>query len=413
MKRSTFAVAGLICAALTWDLAAHAAEPRLLRLSDPEVRQAPKTDTNRSPVLRSSAVDLDLDALARALEPGQPLIFGLAPDVVARAVAERVWLTGDDGFAWQGKVEGQRWGSAVLVVHKGVLAGGLWLGDRRFQILPGPGSTYRVDEIDWRALPDGNDAVEPRDSADLLRERTTAPTVAVPTKAKTNFDLVVLYTKRARDAAGGKNAIESLIELGVAETNTALNDSKTKSKFKLKAVEQVSYKEKKDMSTDLARLQRTNDGKLDSAHGLRDKEKADFVKLVVDDRDPDRCGIAYLSPKSSTPAAFAFSVTRWDCISPNYTFGHELGHNLGLAHARGSAAVSPFLPFGWGYYEPGGLFRTVMAVFRSGEGRRVLHYSNPKVRERGERTGVRRNKSDSADAARAIRDARALLSSYR
>ena len=418
MKRPIAAISVLIFAALTSTGGADAAEPRLLRPLGHERRLADhKSPAASSSVLQSTAVAVDFEALSQSLEREHTLIFDLAPELEARAVAERVWITSDQGFAWKGRIEGQPWSSVVLVVHKGILTGGLSMGERRFQILPALGDNYRVDEIDVKLLPDGNDVVHPPTTLQRLSHTPAAAhrlsAAAVPGKAKTTFDLLVFYTKRARDKVGGKNAIESLIELGVAETNTALDDSKAKSKFRLKDAQQVSYKEKKNMSTDLGRLQRTNDGKLDMVHGLRNTERADFVKLIVDRRDPNRCGIAYLSPKSSVPSAFAFSVTRYDCISPNYTFGHELGHNMGLAHARGSGVTAPFLPFGWGYYEPSGLFRTVMAVFRSGEGRRVLHYSNPKVRQNGERTGVGRKKSDSADASRAIRDARALLASYR
>ncbi|MDH3743830.1 MAG: M12 family metallo-peptidase [Acidobacteriota bacterium] len=418
MKRSTKAIVGLICVVSTWNGGIYGAEPRLLRPQETESRLSEsRSPTTGFQVLGSSAVDVDFEALAQSLERGQTLIFDLAPELEARAVAERIWITSDQGFAWKGRIVGQPWSSVVVVVHKGVLTAGISLGERRFQILPGSENSYRVEEIDLRLLPDGNDVVHPPDPVrrvSLNPSEVGRPEVAaVPSKVKTTFDLLVVYTKRARDRLGSKNAIESLIQLGVAETNTALDDSKARSKFKLKDARQVSYKEKKDMSIDLARLQRTSDGKLDAVHGLRNTNKADFVKLVVDRRDSDRCGIAYLSPKSSVPSTFAFSVTRYDCISPNYTFGHELGHNLGLAHARGSATIDPFLPFGWGYYEPGGLFRTMMAIFRSGEGRRVLHYSNPKIREDGKRTGVGRNKPDSADAARAIRNARALLASYR
>ncbi len=384
---------------------AYAAEPRLLR----PLEDARQVAVSGPEVLQSTPVTVDFQALSKALGSGETLIFDLAPDLEVRAVAEQVWTTGEESFAWRGRIAGSPWSSAVLAVRKGVLAGGLSIGPRRFQIQPGPGGTYRVDEIDLTQLPDGNDVVLPPEDD---RPAASAGSL-VGAKAKTNFDLIVFYTKKAKKRVGGKNAIEALIELGVAETNTALNDSKGKAKVRLRDVEEISYKEKKDMSTDLSRLHRTNDGKIDQVHGKRNANNADFVKLIVNRKDPNRCGIAFLSPKSSAPATFAFSVTRVDCISPNYTFGHELGHNWGLAHARSATGATPFLPFGWGFYEPGGLFRTIMAVFRFGVGPRVLHYSNPKVKERGERTGVSRKKPDGADAARAIRDARALLSSYR
>ena len=76
-----------------------------------------------------------------------------------------------------------------------------------------------------------------------------------------------------------------------------------------------------------------DDGFMDGVHARRDQLGADLVSLIVDN-DTGSCGVAWLMQTPSvTFAPQAFSVTVYDCISPNYTFGHELGHNMGAAHA--------------------------------------------------------------------------------
>ena len=59
-------------------------------------------------------------------------------------------------------------------------------------------------------------------------------------------------------------------------------------------------------------------------------------------------------------AAYGYSVVSYNCISPNYWFGHEFGHNMGSAHAPEDGG-SGYYPYSYGYKHPSNLFRTVMA----------------------------------------------------
>src|SRR5690606_15350867 len=94
----------------------------------------------------------------------------------------------------------------------------------------------------------------------------------------------------------------------------------------------------------------------------------------------DACGIGWLMQNLSPAfAANAFSVSAYDCISPNYTLAHELGHNMGSHHAPedlqpGDTALHPY---SFGFKNPNGHFRTVMAYNCGGGCPRVLNFSNP------------------------------------
>ncbi len=137
------------------------------------------------------------------------------------------------------------------------------------------------------------------------------------------IDVAVVYTRAARDAAGGVAAIEAEIDLLVAETNQAYETSRVNHRLMLVDSSEVSYAETGDSSLDLGRLRDRSDGHLDGVHALRDRVGADLVHLIVGEMD-DFCGRAY------RPGAFG--ITRRDCGA--LTFAHELGHNMGLRHDR-------------------------------------------------------------------------------
>ncbi len=125
----------------------------------------------------------------------------------------------------------------------------------------------------------------------------------------------------------------------------------------------MTYTESGDLGTDLSAVTGTSDGQMDGIHSLRNSLGADLVKLVVGNTAAGACGVAWLMQSlSSGFAANAFSVTAYPCISPNYTFGHELGHNMGSNHAPSDPVTPPPLyAYSFGYKHPSNLFRTVMA----------------------------------------------------
>ncbi len=57
------------------------------------------------------------------------------------------------------------------------------------------------------------------------------------------------------------------------------------------------------------------------------------MNLIV--TDGDYCGRGYYNyPVNSNHDAWAFSVVKASCALGNYSFAHELGHNIGMQHDR-------------------------------------------------------------------------------
>ena len=152
------------------------------------------------------------------------------------------------------------------------------------------------------------------------------------------IDVAVFYTPGARRQAGGNAEVETMIDLWVAETNQAYQDSGVNQEIGLAAREEVDYEvENRNRALALDRLRDSADGYMDEVHEIRDRTGADLVHLIADGTGP--AGIA------NTPGAFG--VTCASCDSS--TFAHELGHNMGLWHDRYVDGGSGDLPFSHGY----------------------------------------------------------------
>ena len=227
------------------------------------------------------------------------------------------------------------------------------------------------------------------------------------------IDVAVFHTPAARDAAGGPGEIEAAIDLYIAETNQALEESGVRTRVALVAREEVDYAESGKYSVDIDRLRDPSDGHLDSLHIVRDLAGADLVHLVAGNLDV--CGVAVLGG--------AFGITRHGC--GGRTFAHELGHNLGLHHdryellkRRGQALSSH--P-GYGYvnrraFDPGAppdsAWLTVMAYWTRCHDNRVpctslLRFSNPRQTWDGAPLGVPANADSMGESGPA--DASAVL----
>jgi len=181
------------------------------------------------------------------------------------------------------------------------------------------------------------------------------------------IDMLVAYTPQARRKQGGTDAMIALIQLGIADTNRAFVDSGVSASVRLVGTVEVKQAETSSFSRDLTALKSTSGGRWDEVHPLRKSLGADQVTMIADYPNSSIAGIGTISATRST----AFTVVKRTTFG-QYTFSHELGHNIGLRHEDG-------------YQNSSGRFRTIMAY---GSYSRIRRFSNPDKTYGGYSTGT-------------------------
>jgi hypothetical protein len=149
---------------------------------------------------------------------------------------------------------------------------------------------------------------------------------------------------------------------------------------------------------------------MNSVHATRTAVGADLVQLIVENATGG-CGVAagIMCGLSPSFGCQAFCVTVRDCISPNYTFGHEFGHLMGCNHAPVDPTGCGAFNYSFGYKDQTGGFRTIMAYSCNvGSCTRRLQWSNPNVDLNGRPTG-----RTGQENARSLNNAIATVASFR
>jgi hypothetical protein len=381
--------------------------PSLLADPAPGATAAPDTSlataASRRDTVAVRAMAVNLAALdAPAME------LPLFPGMTLRAILTRRTVNRDGSESWAGEVQDEPLSSATFVRLGDVLQGSIRLLGAAYSIEPLAGSTLHiVRQVDLSQL---GEELPPR-VPDLPPD---APFDTPPIMGDdgNTFDVLVVYTAAARAAAGGTDgAIQARINLGIADTNTAYANSGIIPRLRLVGAEFIDYEESGDIGVDLDRLTSTVDAYMAGVHTRRNAVGADLVKLVVGEA-AGGCGVAWLMTTLSAGfATNAFSVTAEECISPNYTFGHELGHNMGSNHAPNDpVTATPLYPYSFGYKHPANQFRTVMAYYcGAGACPRVLHFSNPAVNYQSAPTGTVPQHNN----ALSINNARTIIANWR
>jgi hypothetical protein len=295
-----------------------------------------------------------------------------------------------------------------------------------------PGGAYRIgfdargshviEQLDHSQFPEDNcfQEVPPGSEAEPAASGTSEDAPVAMTDDGSLIEVLVAYTPAARTAAGGASAIASLINTAVTETNAGYANSGVIQRIHLAGTVELSYTESGTtsaaLSTDLDRLTGTSDGYMDAVHSLRDTYKADLVSLFVTgyNNPSGACGIAWLmSGNSSGFASNAFSVVDRTCAIGYYSFGHEMGHNMGLNHARVDPVGTGAYPYSYGYKDPGNAFRTVMAYDCPGGCTRIQYFSNPNVSSGGKTTGIVETSASSAYNALSMNNTRVTVANWR
>lgn len=324
-----------------------------------------------------------VDVAALATSDLVPVELTLPDGQRYRAVPEEIAARGPLSLLWRGRLVGNdgEEGEGVITVHDGHVAGLLTLPGRLLELVPeAEAGRARLLEIESSLFPPcGGGVASPE----------PLPRVAAVPQAQEGpiwIDVLVLYTPKARRAAGGQAQIETAVQAAVDVTNDAYANSRVTQRLYLAHTAEVSYDE-----TGIP-MERTLDWLRTNAAvaAMRRTYGADTVALIAE--SPDLCGIGYVM-RDVSPAfeSLAFSVTHRPCAVGIRTLAHELGHNMGLEHdpLNGPPPEEASYPWSFGHFVEH-QFLTVMSYpdFCGAGCQRVGYFSNPGVRYRGFPTGI-------------------------
>ena len=279
----------------------------------------------------------------------------------------------------------------VLTVHNGDIYGHMALdnGDSYTVEYCGDG-IHVMKQLDVENLGEDNGEEDELDE-EFAFQRALTPEDRKDNTTIVTFTVKVYYTP---SFAAVTADIEGFVEQVIQETNQGYINSNIPLRVAAICIEAATIDDMhlstdNDMLNAFTRMK----GNVQALRGSADAA-ALLVKSMVG------CGIGRTN---SIASGNTLSVTRKDCALGYYSFGHELGHNIGLKHNR-EVQTNPYYPDGYGYLIPKGShstgLRTILAYSAEGHRTRVNYYSNPNVIHptTGTPTGV----AGVADSARII-----------
>jgi peptidyl-Asp metalloendopeptidase len=321
----------------------------------------------RRGVVRERAAAVQAEALVRgdgssAVGVGQRIELSLFDDAAFSMTVKDVTRHATGGHTWSGPLDGDL-GYAVLAQQDGTVIGHVVM----------PGAVYRIGQAG-----DGRAVIEELDQSVLRHEAPPlAPTrlsgdaamtlggesFDVAADSASQIDVMVVYTKAARNAVGGTTGILAEVNQAIASANQAYANNGMVQRVRLVFTSEVPQVEdvNGNIDNDVDTLQANP-----VVGWLRDASRADLVSMLIFKPSSLFCGVAYLMDvNSSVFAPFAYSVVDRDCIS-GLTFPHELGHNMGADHDTANTTGPTLFPYSHGWGDAVGLFRTIMAYQNAG-----------------------------------------------
>lgn len=310
-------------------------------------------------------------------------------------------------------------GHCDLVLQDDGVVGDLETGSGRYRIVPVGDGDHAVvkirterfeEEREPRMRPGADRQPESqRDARFLDQQCDRKVNAALPARTLGPIRVMILYTPAARDNSADIDADVALLMSGLRR---AFSADSTGGNFsvavELAHAQMVDYREAADMGGDLDRLSDPADSVFGIVPALKRRYRADLVHLLVNANEGDGCGIGWLNANPDPGAAdWGLSVSDVECATGNYSFIHEVGHNIGMEHDR--AVVREPNPDGtnYGYVLVNREVRSVMAYNNACSAqdvycRRLPYFSSPRLRVSGTPYGRARREGDGAYNAEAL-----------
>lgn len=296
--------------------------------------------------LRRKTVNLSDEVFSSTLlKSGNTLDIELFAGQKVKADIRRVDRVSSGNFTVTADIEGSEFGYVIITSHDYKTLINLSIPEKEeiYRTFPNHNNgVYELVQID----PEGEDFLDDADmnifadnkidiahneynsslKRSVLREQSNADS----NENTTNVDLMVVYTRAARDWAVSRGGIENVILQAVEVGRLSLKNSNVNINLRLVHTAKVNYNESGNFVDDLVRLTYGNDGYMDEVHDWRDKYGADLVTILT--LEDTVGGAAWLLKNRYGEADWAFSLVRVQQAVSSGSLIHELGHNMGLQH---------------------------------------------------------------------------------
>ncbi len=361
--------------------------------------------------LRRKMVKVNFDVLKKDEIFTKELTLNLF-EKVYNVENKRIVSRNTTAYTWFGKVRGDPLSNVVLTVGRKIMFGRIETADAIYNIEPvGDGNYHQIIVQNPSNMAPPDDGALPADYADPNRERLAGDDAAVDDGSY--LDILVLYTDGMATEYPGSQIITKINHF-IDLSNQAFTNSLIPTQLNLAAAQQINYSDATTTATALEAL--TNgSGAFSEVAAMRDQYGADFVLLLRKFNTSNSwCGRAWLM-QNVDPAfeSSAFSVVQEGDDSTGrycseYTFIHELGHNMGCAHDRANSPGPGAFPYSYGY-DVSGSFATIMSYMKP----RVGYFSNPDLNYDGHPMGIPEGQYNEADNSKSIGNTFLTIAQFR
>lgn len=363
-----------------------------------------------------------INAKVREVAAGSELKLTL-PDRAFTVVFERSQQLPSGNLSWVGylKEAGKDY-RVILTTGDAGTSGRILTPDGEYLIEPSEAGDRLINlrETGMKAAPLGEDEkTPPMHDPDILMSVPSPNAFAATPSPQTTIDVLVLYTPGLTTKLGA--ALQTRLDQLVTLANQAYVDSEVAVTLRLVHSEQISYT---DLSANSAALDDLTDGvgTLSGVAALRNTYGADLVVLLRPYKKDynNGCGIAWVpwvnGQVVSSQSSYGYSVVsdgsdgNYYCV--DYTFAHELGHNMGSKHDRANNSSGGYGAYSYSFgYGISGNFGTIMSYIDPVIGR----FSNPYLSTcNGLPCGVSEsNTTSSANNALSLNNTRTIVAAFR
>ncbi|MDP2827051.1 MAG: M12 family metallo-peptidase [Sulfuricellaceae bacterium] len=403
------------------------------------------------PAIKSSQqVEADMAALSLPSQAATPVMLNIAdlasltPNAEVNftlpgnrgsytVVYERMEASPGGNISWIGYLKpfGKNF-RAILTSGPGGAYGRILTPEGEFKLHSVAGNQWLIDTTAANLksfVAKDDDGLAPPIAASLPKQGEDFRISAVTPTPQTTIDLMVLYTAGLVTRLGSVSAAGTRIANLVATSNQSYIDSEVAITLRLVHTEAVSYSDTATQSAALDALTYGTDPTLAGVATLRTSYGADLVMLMRPFvQAMNNCGLAWIGGYGNTPisgyAAYGFSAvldgTDGGYYCDDFTFVHELGHNMGSMHDRltVSNSTSPTGQGAYSYsfgYGVSNAFTTVMAYPSSyTNAPRIGRFSNPYLSTCGGiACGISEAASNSANNALSLNNVRVSVANFK